>query len=115
MGPEEEVRFDGFLHGVGIDALVTGLFVGAEVGVRPAVEGAFFHFGEEVGREFVTQAAAGKVEDAKGALSAAISAYAKAAKGGVIKKKTAQRKASRLQLALNRAAAAPKATKTAKA
>ena len=65
-------------------------------------------------KKFVTQAAAGKVEDAKSSLTAAISAYAKAAKGGVIKKKTAQRKASRLQLALNRAAAAPKATKTTK-
>jgi small subunit ribosomal protein S20 len=56
-------------------------------------------------KKFTTLADAGKLDEAKTSLSAAVSIYAKAAKGGVIKKKTAQRKTSRLQLRLNRAAA----------
>jgi ribosomal protein S20 len=58
-------------------------------------------------------ATAGKLDEAKAALSVATSAYARAAKGGVLKRETANRKASRLQLQLNRVtaakAAAPKA------
>jgi ribosomal protein S20 len=54
-----------------------------------------------------------KLDEAKAALSVATSAYARAAKGGVLKRETASRKASRLQLQLNRVtaakAAAPKA------
>jgi ribosomal protein S20 len=46
------------------------------------------------------------LDEAKAALSVATSAYARAAKGGVIKRETASRKASRLQLQLNRVTAA---------
>jgi len=58
-------------------------------------------------RKFVTAVTSGKTEDAKNAIGAAASAYDKAAKSGVLKAKTAQRKRSRLQLALNRLAAKP--------
>ncbi len=57
-------------------------------------------------KKFIVLATAGKLDEAKVSLSEAVSVYAKAAKGGVIKKKTAQRKTSRLQLALNRASVA---------
>jgi len=60
-------------------------------------------------RKFTTAVAAGKPDDAKKAISAAASAYDKAAKSGVLKAKTAQRKRSRLQLALNRLAKKPAA------
>jgi small subunit ribosomal protein S20 len=54
-------------------------------------------------KKYLALVTAGKLEEAKTALSTAISAYAKAAKGGVIKKETASRKTSRLRLRLNRA------------
>jgi small subunit ribosomal protein S20 len=59
-------------------------------------------------KKFLSLAAAGKLDEAKAALPVAISAYAKAAKGGVIKKETASRKASRLTLHLNRVSTAKK-------
>ena len=57
-------------------------------------------------KKFLTLATEGKLDEAKAALSVATSAYARAAKGGVLKRETASRKASRLQLHFNRAAAA---------
>jgi len=53
-------------------------------------------------KKFLELATAGKLDEAKAALSVATSAYARAAKGGVLKRETASRKASRLQLHLNR-------------
>ena len=61
-------------------------------------------------KKFLELATAGKLDEAKAALSVATSAYARAAKGGVIKRETASRKASRLQLQLNRVTAAKAAT-----
>jgi len=66
-------------------------------------------------RKFKASVAAGKATDAKVGLTAASSAYSKAAKLGVIKARTASRKRSRLQLALNRLAAKPAAAATATA
>lgn len=60
-------------------------------------------------RSFVADVAAGKSDDAKKSMSAAASAYDKAAKSGVLKAQTARRKRSRLQLALNRLNAKPAA------
>ena len=60
-------------------------------------------------RKFKASVAGGKGTEAKAGLIAASSAYSKAAKLGVIKAKTASRKRSRLQLALNRLAAKPAA------
>ena len=57
-------------------------------------------------RSFRTAVKAGKTDTAKTAASAAASAYDKAAKAGVIKRRTARRKRSRMQLALNRLNAA---------
>ena len=56
-------------------------------------------------RKFLSAIEAGKPEDAKKAIGAAASAYGKAAKTGVVRAQTANRKRSRLQLALNRLAA----------
>ena len=53
-------------------------------------------------KKFLELATAGKLDEAKAALSVVTSAYARAAKGGVLKRETANRKASRLQLHLNR-------------
>ena len=53
-------------------------------------------------KKFLELATAGKLDEAKAALSVVTSAYARAAKGGVLKRETASRKASRLQLHLNR-------------
>ena len=53
-------------------------------------------------RKFLAVLATDKPEDAKKAYSAAASAYGKGAKVGVVKPKTASRKRSRLQLALNK-------------
>jgi small subunit ribosomal protein S20 len=58
-------------------------------------------------RKFTSAVASGKADEAQKAIGAAASAYGKAAKTGVIKAKTAQRKRSRLQLALNRLQAKP--------
>lgn len=60
-------------------------------------------------KKYLTLVGAGKVEDAKKAFADVASAYDKAAKGGVIKKESASRKRSRLQLRLNATAAAPAA------
>ena len=60
-------------------------------------------------KKYLSVVSSGKTEDAKKALSAAASAYGKAVKRGSIKAKTASRKRSRLQLRLNKAAAASKA------
>jgi len=60
-------------------------------------------------RGFRTAVAGGKPAEAKQAASAAASAYDKAVKAGVIKRETASRKRSRIQLALNRSTAAKSA------
>ncbi|MEN9601260.1 MAG: Ribosomal protein, partial [Verrucomicrobiota bacterium] len=64
---------------------------------------------------FLELATAGKLDEAKAALSVVTSAYARAAKGGVLKRETASRKASRLQLHLNRVTTAKTATPQAAA
>ena len=60
-------------------------------------------------RGYRTLAAAGKKDDASKALTVTVSALDKAAKRGVIPKRRADRKKSRLALRLNKVAAAPAA------
>lgn len=61
-------------------------------------------------KKFQTLVKGGKIEEAKTALRASTSAFAKGVKGGTVKANTASRKRSRLQLQLNKAAkAAPAA------
>ena len=60
-------------------------------------------------RKYLSLVTAGKLDDAKTALNEVASAYDKAAKGGVIRKQTASRKRSRLQIRLNAAGKAPAA------
>ena len=55
-------------------------------------------------KKFNALLAESKIEEATAALKVCFSAYDKAAKKGVIKKTTADRKKSRLNLALNKAA-----------
>ena len=60
-------------------------------------------------KNFLAAVASGKLDDAQKALRAVSSGLDKAAKGGVLRDKTAQRKRSRLALRLNAAAKAPAA------
>ena len=64
-------------------------------------------------KKYLSLVAANKLEEAKKALNEVASAYDKAAKGGVIRKETASRKRSRLQLRLNGAGKAPASAKAA--
>ena len=57
-----------------------------------------------VEKKYLAVVGAGKLDEAKKAFSDAASAYDKAVKGGVIRKQTASRKRSRMQLRLNAAA-----------
>jgi small subunit ribosomal protein S20 len=59
-------------------------------------------------KSFLALVTSGKLDEAQKALKAAASAYDKASKGGVVRKETASRKRSRLQLRLNAAMAAAK-------
>jgi small subunit ribosomal protein S20 len=66
-------------------------------------------------KKYLSLVKEGKVDDAKVTLRSVASAYDKAAKTGVIKKEKANRKRSRLQIALNakgKAAVAPAPAKS---
>ena len=60
-------------------------------------------------KKFDALVSGGKLDEAKVALSAVTSAFGKAVKAGTVKSNTADRKRSRLQLQLNRAAKSKKA------